>query len=138
MPLELLEEMEREWADPEDPVFLLVPREFEAHAIAIYDRIGNPAITSANFWDIYTQVLAAFHYLPQDPRLDARLQDVSDTPNQIELLPGLSDLPHGDHTTGTHGYYYMGGLAQPPALEDDGDAADVDLREYAYFTSDDE
>jgi hypothetical protein len=140
VPPELFAEMEKEWADPDDSVFFLVPQAFEAHAIEIYDRIGNPAITSANFWDIYTQVLAMFRFLPRDPQLEASLQEAQDIPDQVELLTDLRDLPHGDSTLGTHGYYYMGGLAQPPVLDDDGrvDAADFDLREYAYFTSSDD
>jgi len=127
--------MEKEWADPADPVFLLVPRAFKVHADKFYEQIGQPSLTSNNFWDVYTQILALFRFLPDDdPNLSEALKH-GDEVVEIELLSGLRDLPHGDNTTGTHGYYYLGGLENPPtADEGDANANEVDLREYAYFT----
>ena len=87
--------MEQAWADPTDPVFLLVPRTFKEHAVTFYDRIGQPAVTFKTFWDIYVQIVAAFKHLPEDG-LTETLQNIQTETEEIELLSGLRDLPHGD------------------------------------------
>ena len=91
--------MEIEWADPSDPKFLLAPPSFEAHAFAIYDQMGQPGITSTNFWEVYVEMLALFKALPDDPDLAKSLQELDDGAEEMALLPGLQDLPDHDNQT---------------------------------------
>ena len=120
VPPELFDEMEKECADPLDPVFRLVPPVFEEYAITIYDQIGHPEVTSDNFWDVYTDVLTAFRSLPDDPELAKTLQCVEDdAEDEIPLLPVLRPLPDDRH--------------RDPGVSG-GAVDDLDLREFAYFT----
>jgi hypothetical protein len=134
--------MEREWAPPCDPVFLLVPEGFRGHVETIYVDLGCPAVTSDTVWQVYADVLAAFRVLPRDLALvqDLRaIEDKQDGVDGIDLIPGLRDLPFGDGEIGDHGYYYMGGLAVPPPLDNVTEAAvGDDDREFAYFTPDED
>jgi hypothetical protein len=119
---ELFDEMEKEWADPLDPVFHLSPPAFKKHATAIYDQIGRPDVTSDNFWEVYAGFLTAFRSLPDDPELAKTLQSVGeDEVVEIPLLPGLRPLDSG-RLDGS------GNRVVSDAVDD------LDLREYAYFT----
>ena len=136
--------MEQEWAPPDDPVHRLVPPTFAEQAMASYNALGAPAVSSLTFWDVYINLLAAFHALPPDPRIaEALLMANEGEEEDMELLPGMRELRNGDNVVGQHGYIYCGGLENPPPVdedvglgEDDGQVQleDVDLRDYADFS----
>lgn len=48
------------YAPPSHAVFELVPKAFEDRAVMYYNNIGQPAVSFANFWDIYRNVLGEF------------------------------------------------------------------------------
>ncbi|KAF5377194.1 hypothetical protein D9615_006459 [Tricholomella constricta] len=150
---ELFDEIKKEWAPPNDPVFRLVPSTFDNQASALYAAIGHPTVSSSTFWPVYQEMLDAFHALPRDPILAAALLTANyGEENDVPLMAGLRELRHGDNVVGQHGYIYYGGLEDPGlppgadfdgddegpegggAQDDDDDGLAVDLREYADFT----
>jgi hypothetical protein len=141
---ELFDEMEQEWAPPNDPVFRLVPATFEQQAAMLYHTLGQPAVSSATFWTVYQELLSAFRTLPDNLQLAEALLSADEGANEeVPVLTGLRELRHGDNVVGEHGYLYYGGLENPPVNDDDGthasgsgdeEPAGVDLREYADFS----
>ncbi|KAF8059518.1 hypothetical protein FPV67DRAFT_1564953 [Lyophyllum atratum] len=135
---ELFDEVEKEWAPPDDPVFQLVPPTFGEQASALYVSIGSPAVSSLTFWAVYSDLLEAFLALPHDPAFTAALLMADQgEEHDVPVMAGLRELRHGDNVVGPYGYVYMGGLDDPvlPAGLDDGseDESNIDLREYADF-----
>lgn len=125
--------MEQEWAPPDDPVFRLVPLTFGEQAAALWVTIGEPEISSLNFWDVYLDLLEAFRALPTDPQLsEAVLMANEGEDNDMPIVPGLRELRYGDNVVGPHGYRYFGGLENPPPLNTI--SRRVDLRDYADFS----
>jgi len=61
--------MEARWAPRNNPVFRLVLPTFAQQAATLYADMGEPAVSSLTFWAVYQGLLAAFHALPDDPRL---------------------------------------------------------------------
>lgn len=49
----MLSEAEEEWAPDDDPIFQLVPPDFQVIVSKCYCDLGKPAVTSGTFWDIY-------------------------------------------------------------------------------------
>src|SRR5271168_3890457 len=95
---ELFDEMEREWVHPEDPVFKLVPTAFEAQVTVLYNRIGNPEVSSLTIWDVYSHLLDAFRSLPSCSDFERALASVNEVVEEdIPLLDGLNELRHGDN-----------------------------------------
>jgi hypothetical protein len=119
--------MDIEWANPSDPKFLLVPPAFEVHAVAIYDEMGQPAITSNNFWEVYLEMLALFRVLPDDPDLTESLRHLQDEDaKEMELLSNLQDLPDHDDRWRTQRRVSLGDASHEIGAEG--------LGEFAYFT----
>ena len=52
----LLEDAERQWAAPTDPVFDIVPPGCNKHISSIYAQLGRPQINFYLFWDVYNQL----------------------------------------------------------------------------------
>jgi len=52
----LLEAAEAKWAPPEDPVFQLVPPDFESHVTQCFEDLEKPEVTFNNFWDVYCEL----------------------------------------------------------------------------------
>lgn len=138
---ELFDEMEQEWAPPNDPVFRLVPATFEQQAATLYHTMGQPVVSSATFWTVYQELLSAFRMLPANPQLAEALLSADEGADEVvPVLTGLRELRHGDNVVGEHGYLYYGGLENPP-VDDDLDETDkesaaggVDPREFADFS----
>ncbi|KAF8151403.1 hypothetical protein B0H34DRAFT_755565 [Crassisporium funariophilum] len=139
---ELFDEVEKEWAPPDDPVFQLVPPTFGEQASALYASIGSPSVSSLTFWAVYSDLLDAFLALPHDPAFAAALLMADQgEEHDVPIMVGILELRHGDNVVGPYGYVYMGGLDNPvlPAgLVDGGDdgsedTSKVDLQEYADF-----
>jgi hypothetical protein len=141
---QLFNELEEQWAPPDDPVFQLVPPAFEMQAQKLYTNIGRTPVSSKNIWQIYTSLLSAFRLINDDPALATLLAaPIDDGEDMVPLLPGLRELRHGDNVLGAHGYHYMGGLNNPPVAEveenEEGGSSkrvdgSVDLREFADFS----
>jgi hypothetical protein len=92
VPPELFDEMEQQWAPPDDPVFQMAPPTFEAQAQLLYSHIGRPPVSSQTFWAVYSALLDSFRSIidiPQSSNLLILPEDsvsVDDTP----LLPNLN------------------------------------------------
>ena len=44
---------EAEWAPPDDPVFRLVPPDFESYVAQCFKDLGEPEVNFDTFWDVY-------------------------------------------------------------------------------------
>lgn len=122
------------------PIFDLVPPAFEKQISAFYSSLGCPAVSSANFWDIYIQLLDAFRALSPLAKITEALGKADlGTEEQVPLLSGLCDLRFNDNAVGELGYIYYGGLTNPSALPTESDEeeeeVEYDLRpEYVDFS----
>lgn len=104
----------QEFAPPDDPVFLLVPPEFELYAQALYESIGSPVVNSENVWDIYRQLIHRFEHLDEAMEFMEECQvflSIWDDHDEVEIGPpeGVELLGGLDHAD-TDGNYYMGGV----------------------------
>ncbi|KAG6818632.1 hypothetical protein H0H93_003299 [Arthromyces matolae] len=134
---ELFDEIEQEWAPPNDPVFQLVPTAFNTRASMLYSALGQPNVSSDTFWDVYKALLAAFREQPHDAQIESALLEANrGEEDEVPLLPGLRDLRPGDSVIGSHGFYYYGGLENPPQMNEDEsvEGDDEDFREFADFS----
>jgi hypothetical protein len=121
VPAMLIDEVEQLYAPPDHPVFQLVPQIFEQRIIHHYNSINRPVVNIDSFWDIYRQLLAAFHTQGQDNELATILTRHEETRRAIDeeampLLPGQRNLRFGVNVIGLHGetYRYSGGAVNPP------------------------
>lgn len=53
VPPELLDAAEAKWAPPDDPVFQLVPPDFESQVVRCFEDMGKPDVTFDTFWYVY-------------------------------------------------------------------------------------
>ena len=53
VPKDMLDAAEEEWAPPNDPVFQLIPPDFESHVTRCYEALGEPVVNFDTFWDVY-------------------------------------------------------------------------------------
>ena len=49
----MVEDAERQWALPTDPVFNLIPTQCERHISSVYAQLGSPEVDYHSFWDVY-------------------------------------------------------------------------------------
>ncbi|KAJ7084177.1 hypothetical protein C8R43DRAFT_1051851 [Mycena crocata] len=135
VPPELFDEMEAQWAPPDDPVFELTPPEFTAKIEEVYQSLGRPEVTSKTFWDIYCVLLDAIVLVEDE--LTQAIQDLDAAfEADVKLMEG-QELREGANVVA--GYEYYGGLANPPPLEednedDDADEVAADLRNFVDIT----
>lgn len=128
----MFDEMEACWAPRNNPVFQLVPPTFAQQAVMLYSDMGEPVVSSLMFWDVYQQLLAAFHALPDDPALvEVFLVANEGADEEVDVPAGLRELRHGGNVVGECGYIYYGGLENPPGINDEDD---LDLHEYVDFS----
>lgn len=92
--------MEQLFAPPNDPVFELVPPDFDVHAKDVFQRIGAPAeIRMDNFWEVFQRMFRVFeaarahlaHHIPytyEEPEGEVRLLEGY----QEMLAPGPLNL----------------------------------------------
>ncbi|KAJ7139358.1 hypothetical protein C8R44DRAFT_605301, partial [Mycena epipterygia] len=137
VPPELFNEMEQQWAPSEDPVFQLAPPVFTTKILELYESLGSPAVSSNNFWEVYTALLNGIVLIDHDDELTANIQDMDaafDSP--IELIPSQKPLRQGYNAVA--GYVYLGGLNDPPPLErtSEDEEEEEDLRQYADLAED--
>ncbi|KAJ7827354.1 hypothetical protein B0H14DRAFT_2595352 [Mycena olivaceomarginata] len=84
VPPELFDEMEQQWAPPDDPVFELAPPVFTGKIQDIYESLGRPEVTSRSFWDVYSALLN--HIIQIDEDLTIGHDQGFSAP--MELVPG--------------------------------------------------
>ena len=48
--------MEAKYAPPNDPVFQLVPPDFEAYVTSCFKALGEPEVNFETFWDVYCRL----------------------------------------------------------------------------------
>jgi len=53
VPPDVLDEAEAKWAPPDDPVFQLVPLDFEYYVTRCFEDLGKPEVNFDTFWDVY-------------------------------------------------------------------------------------
>lgn len=123
------------WAPRDNEVFDLVPPTFEAQAKVLWTVIGEPSVSSDNFWLVYGQLLAVFKASPVDPELHLVLEAQSRF-NPMEhvveapLLPDLAPLRNDRYFAG--GGIYLGGapvdddLGVPGIDSDEGPDEELD------------
>lgn len=111
------------YAQPDDPVFALVPEEFNYHANSIYHSMGSPSLTSKNIWHVYLEMrdrLEEIHAKAEEDteyielwevqeKLMAATEDEGKSGSPYELLPG-KELAGGIENREEDGSFYMGGV----------------------------
>jgi len=70
---DIITEAERLWAPPDHEVFRLVPELFHFHASHEWQKLGSPKLTFSNVWQIFIDMLQAFHAFAPDPMQDIQL-----------------------------------------------------------------
>ena len=95
----ILDHVEQLYAPPNDPVFDLVPKEFDELARQVFNRIGAPLeIPAERLWDIFQAMnnelqFMSFDIPPLIPTATARSEDAEDEDEgQIVLLPGYKGM----------------------------------------------
>jgi hypothetical protein len=83
----LIEDAERQWAPPTDPVFSLVPTQCEEHISLVYAQLGSPEVGYQSFWDVYNQLHDAVDSeLLIEPSIGALDEDnISEVPDANQL-----------------------------------------------------
>ncbi|THH10132.1 hypothetical protein EW146_g8470 [Bondarzewia mesenterica] len=153
---EVLNEIEQEYAPPDNPVFDLVPRAFEDRARQLYTALGELDVTSESFWTVYRSLLEEFRNMPYDPEIAEAVQLAATYTNNndndhIPLLP-LANLRQGGMVVAIDQqstYEYVGGVEEPVlpkalasyvSVSGDGDRSESEEEmgqpEYADLTSD--
>lgn len=121
---ELFDEMEQRWAPPDHPVFDITPPPFNVKALELYTALGSPSVTSDSFWDVYRNLLAAFHALPNaDPTVEAAGRVISELSQVIDDDSGIGEMQeliYGfEDQQGPGGFFYDGGHPNPPVWFDE-------------------
>ncbi|KAF8492109.1 hypothetical protein JB92DRAFT_3147563 [Gautieria morchelliformis] len=112
-----IEDIRAYYAPSQDPVFHLVPPDFEPLVQQVYIRMRSPRIEHDSIWEIYanmvTGVREVCNLTPPTALEDAVVGPMGPT---LELAPGLHELAHGDGEVAEDGFYYMGGRNDDPML----------------------
>jgi len=137
--MELLDEMEAKYAPHDDPGFQLVPPLFDQCANVLYNKIGQPAVSSATMWDVYRQLLHQFHAC-EDAGLDIILTSHCSAMEDFENEPKMEVLNMKPFRLGSdigpkNGMYIGGALGSGPSVLETDDRPEF---EYGYFTTDNE
>ena len=140
-PAYLFDEMAAIYAPPDHPVFQLVPPLFDDLANQHYADIGQPTITSDNFWDIYRDVLECFRR-SADEELTAVLansdrQETAAQDDGLPVLPEMRPFRNGEPVAGNLAgkrSHYVGGLTASGSTQ----TTITEEPEYADFTSSDD
>ncbi|KAJ7077337.1 hypothetical protein C8R44DRAFT_836761 [Mycena epipterygia] len=96
--MEILNELEAQFAPPDHEVFQLTPPEFDHWANTYYSQMGKPVVMHDTFWDIYRELLAYFTQVPDiEGDLQIPLSSHNETMRRIDeeemaLLPDQQPL----------------------------------------------
>ncbi|KAH9019451.1 hypothetical protein EDB85DRAFT_2153732 [Lactarius pseudohatsudake] len=95
IPLEALDEIEKKYAPPNDPVFELVPHAFAIHANAVWTAMGSPQPQFNNAWEIYLNIRDALRGIARDRVLEQVLSSVmtADATSEPQNRNCLDELP---------------------------------------------
>ncbi|KAK7041228.1 hypothetical protein R3P38DRAFT_2512612 [Favolaschia claudopus] len=124
----LFDEIEQQWAPPDDPVFVLTPPVFTQKVEAVYEALDRPEVTHRTFWNVYCAILDRIVQVDED--LTMGWDEAQEAP--IELIPGQEELRQGGNPVA--GYTYLGGLAVPPPLADDDEQSESEPQHFADLT----
>ena len=56
VPPDMLDTAEAKWAPADDPVFQLVPLDFEPYVAQCFEDLGKPEVNFKTFWDMYSRL----------------------------------------------------------------------------------
>jgi hypothetical protein len=131
--------MERDWCPSDLEVFKLVPDVFQVHIERVYQAIGSPAISSNNFWTVYSLLCDEFK---KDACVgDPQMQEVFNTQQtldplqsavEIPVLPDLAPLRNDRYLIGVDGDIYLGGAPEHMGFTDENE--DRDERVFVHFS----
>ncbi|KAF9562244.1 hypothetical protein CPC08DRAFT_742208 [Agrocybe pediades] len=112
------------YAPPDDPVFLLVPPEFERYAKIIYESLGSPVVARDTIWAIYSDMLDQFERLDELADLADGIADymraLEESERNQELGPPEGrELEGGYDPENPDADYYMGGLNNGRGIDAD-------------------
>ncbi|KAI9454642.1 hypothetical protein BJY52DRAFT_1205187 [Lactarius psammicola] len=97
VPPEVLDEIEKKYTPPNDPVFELVPCEFAVHANAVWTAMGSPQPQFHNAWEIYLHICDALRGIAQAGTLQEVLSSISATSEPQDCLDEIpTDLKPTD------------------------------------------
>jgi hypothetical protein len=157
---EVFAKVKQEYAPTDRPIFELVPPAFNDCADILYTNIGQPAVQSNTFWDVYCQLLQQFrieeHVVCIAPILMTHCNAVHalELEEEMPLLPNLKELQNGANVVRPLHAKYIGGMVNNPPVsglrpginieveESDSEVGDnhgaIADPQYAEFTSDDD
>jgi hypothetical protein len=111
--------MERDWCLLDLEVFKLVPDVFQLHVEQVYQAISSPAISSNNFWTVYSLLCNEFKKdaCVDDPQMQEAFNrnqnlDLLQSPVDIPVLPGLAPLHNDRYLLGVDDNIYLGGAPE--------------------------
>lgn len=87
----MLDDAERQWAPPTDPVFSLVPTRCEEHISSVYAQLGGPEVGFDTFWDIYNQVRDA---VDSEFLFESSIGDIDEETSSEDSDPNQPPLQH--------------------------------------------
>ncbi|KAF8574563.1 hypothetical protein K439DRAFT_1649746 [Ramaria rubella] len=94
-----IKEVEAQWAPPDHKVFELVPSNFSIQAYTFWERLGSLVVKIHSFWDIFTQMVDAFHGIAPNPRLELQITDTPESRSdggEADVILLLLDLRPAD------------------------------------------
>ncbi|KAK6991985.1 hypothetical protein R3P38DRAFT_3409105 [Favolaschia claudopus] len=86
---ELFDEMEQQWAPPDDPVFALTPPVFTQKVEAVYEALGRPEVTHRTFWTVYCAILDRIVLVDEDLTVPPPLEDTGSNQSRDLAEAGL-------------------------------------------------
>ena len=118
--------MERDWCPPDLEVFKLVPNIFQLHIERVYQAIGSPAISSNNFWTVYSLLCSEFkkdacvdELQMQEAFNSQKKLDPLQSPVDTPVLPGLAPLRNDRYLLGVDDDIYLGGAPKHMGFTDE-------------------
>lgn len=140
--MNVIDDVEAEWAPPDHPIFDLVPEVFRERIDGYLQELGNPVVNAETFWIVYVSILARFVSLDDGQVLDPTIQNavsqhvISEQgviAEPVAIIPGLRQLRQGDRLVGNQ-------LLQPPEDVEGHPVFDQggDMVGYADFTDKEE
>ena len=143
--MNIIDEVQKEWAPPDHPIFQLVPDVFQERIDTYLRDLGNPILNADTFWVVYVSVLARF-VSPDDRRvLDPSIQDAVSqyamsepdvVADPMEIIGGLRPLRQGDRLVGNPLLQPSPNVGAHPVYNDVGDM--VGFADVAEFTDEED
>ena len=118
--------MEGDWCPPNLDVFKLVPDIFQIHIERVYQAIGSPAVSSNNFWTVYSLLCDEFKKdaCVDDPQMQEvfnQQQNLNPLQSEVDIpvLPGLAPLHNNRYLLEVDDDIYLGGAPQHMGFSDE-------------------